>query len=55
MASTTSASTAQSKRLRELIRGVRACKTAQEERSVINQETAAIRDNFKVRAKLAID
>lgn len=34
-------------RLRELIRAVRNCKTAQEERSVIAKECAAIRNSFK--------
>jgi AP-1 complex subunit gamma-1 len=34
-------------RLRELIRAVRACKTAAEEREVIAKESAAIRSAFK--------
>jgi AP-1 complex subunit gamma-1 len=34
-------------RLRELIRAIRNCKTAQEERSVIAKECAAIRNSFK--------
>ena len=36
-----------SSRLRELIRAVRACKTAAEEREVIAKESAAIRSAFK--------
>ena len=35
-----------SMRLKELIRGVRSCKTATEERSLINKECAAIRQAF---------
>eukprot|EP01022_Parablepharisma_sp_SALTPOND_P007978 TRINITY_DN135012_c3_g1_i1.p1 TRINITY_DN135012_c3_g1~~TRINITY_DN135012_c3_g1_i1.p1 ORF type:complete len:927 (+),score=69.32 TRINITY_DN135012_c3_g1_i1:4744-7524(+) len=35
-------------KLRELIRQVRACKTAAEERAVITKECALIRNNFKV-------
>eukprot|EP00619_Florenciella_sp_RCC1007_P019826 CAMPEP_0205937774 /NCGR_PEP_ID=MMETSP1325-20131115/45046_1 /ASSEMBLY_ACC=CAM_ASM_000708 /TAXON_ID=236786 /ORGANISM="Florenciella sp., Strain RCC1007" /LENGTH=50 /DNA_ID=CAMNT_0053308073 /DNA_START=37 /DNA_END=186 /DNA_ORIENTATION=- len=34
-------------KLRELIRAVRACKTAQDERSVISKECALIRTAFK--------
>ena len=34
-------------RLRELIRAVRACKTAADERAVIAKETAAMRTAFK--------
>jgi AP-1 complex subunit gamma-1 len=36
-----------SMKLRELIRGVRACKTAAEERAVIAKECALIRTAFK--------
>ena len=36
-------------KLRELIRAVRACKTAQEERAVIAKECALIRTAFKAR------
>ena len=35
-------------RLRELIKKVRQCKTAEEERSVINKESAEIRNMGKV-------
>lgn len=35
-------------KLRELIKKVRLCKTAQEERSVINKESAEIRNMGKV-------
>ncbi len=36
-------------RIRELIKKVRSCKTAEEERSVINKESAEIRNMGKVR------
>jgi AP-1 complex subunit gamma-1 len=36
-----------SMKLRELIRAVRACKTAAEERAVITKELALIRNSFK--------
>jgi hypothetical protein len=36
-------------KLRELIKKVRLCKTAEEERSVINKESAEIRNMGKVR------
>ena len=35
-------------RLRDLIRAIRACKTAQDERDLINKECAYIRTSFKV-------
>lgn len=35
-------------KLRELIKKVRACKTAEDERSVINKESAEIRNMGKV-------
>ena len=35
-------------KLRDLIRAVRACKTAAEERAVISKESALIRNAFKV-------
>ena len=34
-------------RVRDLIRGIRACKTAQDERNLINKECAYIRTSFK--------
>jgi hypothetical protein len=37
-----------SSKLRELIKKVRTCKTAEEERSVINKESAEIRNMGKV-------
>jgi AP-1 complex subunit gamma-1 len=40
-------------RLRELIKAVRACKTAEEERTVIARETAAIRTSIKEEDNLA--
>lgn len=42
-----STSPAMSQKLRELIRSVRACKTAAEERAVIAKECALIRTAFK--------
>jgi hypothetical protein len=36
-------------RIRELIKKVRLCKTAEEERSVINKESAEIRNMGKVK------
>jgi len=39
-------------RLRELIKRVRACKTAAEERAVINTESAAIRQAIKAQVRL---
>jgi AP-1 complex subunit gamma-1 len=35
-------------KLRELIRGIRACKTAAEERALIKREQALIRESFTV-------
>ena len=35
-------------KLRELIKKVRACKTAEEERSVVNKETSEIRNMNRV-------
>lgn len=35
-------------RLRDLIRAIRACKTAAEERTVIAQESSEIRDTFRM-------
>lgn len=35
-------------KIRELIKKVRACKTAEEERSIINKESAEIRNASKV-------
>lgn len=40
-------------RLRELIKAVRACKTAEEERTIIARETAAIRTSIKEEDNLA--
>lgn len=34
-------------KVRDLIRSIRACKTAQDERDLINKECAAIRTSFK--------
>ena len=34
-------------RVRDLIRGIRTCKTAQDERDLINKECAYIRTSFK--------
>ena len=34
-------------RLRDLIRSIRACRTAQDERDLINKECASIRTSFK--------
>lgn len=39
-------------KLRELIRKVRQCKTAEDERSVINKESAEIRNMGKVNSTL---
>ncbi len=39
-----------STKLRELIRQVRLCKTAAEERAVITKECALIRNSFRVRS-----
>lgn len=41
-------------KIRELIKKVRACKTAEEERSVINKEAAEIRNASKVSYKQII-
>ncbi len=37
-------------KLREVIKQIRACKTAAEERAVISKESALIRNAFKVRS-----
>jgi len=40
-------------KLREVIKQIRQCKTAAEERAVISKESALIRNAFKVSAKLS--
>lgn len=39
-------------KLREVIKQIRQCKTAAEERAVISKESALIRNEFKVRRRL---
>jgi hypothetical protein len=41
-------------RLHELIKKIRACKTAEEERSVINKESAEMRNLSKARNKFYV-